>query len=243
MLISVIRATRRACVAAVLSSVQGGGSGKVEGMKLAETEIPQAARSKLRAKAQARWLFALAELEVADARPCLVLVGGLPGTGKSTLTALGESAGFSVIRSDVVHKELVAEYGQVTSRSAIGEDFYTEAWNDRTYQECLRRAGKFSLKAVGCSSMRAFTMNRGAGCFWMREGVGAFAQGLILCQSDAAVVRERLARRRSDASDADWAVHSELARRWDDLRSTETKTVTRCVDTGGTTEAAVARAV
>ena len=59
--------------------------GKVEGMKLAETEIPEAEKLAARARSRARWLFALAELEVAARRPCLVLVGGLPGTGKSTL--------------------------------------------------------------------------------------------------------------------------------------------------------------
>ena len=38
--------------------------GKVEGMKLAEPEVPEADKATARARARARWLFALAELEV-----------------------------------------------------------------------------------------------------------------------------------------------------------------------------------
>ena len=48
-------------------------------------EIPEAERSAALAKARAHWLLALGELEVPCRRPCLLLVGGLPGTGKSTL--------------------------------------------------------------------------------------------------------------------------------------------------------------
>ncbi len=75
--------------------------GKVEGMKLAEPEIPEADRSAARVRARALWLHALSELEEPGRRPCLVLLAGLPGTGKSTLArGLAERAGFTVIRSD-----------------------------------------------------------------------------------------------------------------------------------------------
>ncbi len=81
--------------------------GKVEGMKLAEPEIPEADRSAARDRARALWLCALSELEEPGRRPCLVLLAGLPGTGKSTLArGLAERAGFTVIRSDEVRKEL-----------------------------------------------------------------------------------------------------------------------------------------
>ena len=50
--------------------------------------------------------------------------------------------------------------------------------------------------------------------------------------------RERLNQRRGDASDADWAVHTEIVRRWEDL-TPQTQAMTRRVDTSGTKEAAV----
>jgi len=37
---------------------------------------------------------------------------------------------------------------------------------------------------------------------------------LLVCQADPEVVRARLAGRRGDASDADWAVYRQLAERW-----------------------------
>src|SRR5262249_39475543 len=84
--------------------------GKVEGFKLGEAEVPGAERAAARARARAHWLLALGDLEEPGRWPCLVLVGGLPGTGKSTLArGLAERAGFTVIRSDVVRKELAGE--------------------------------------------------------------------------------------------------------------------------------------
>ena len=59
--------------------------GKVEGLKLARPEISEADRAVALTKARGSWLLALGELEAPGRRPCLVLVGGLPGTGKSTL--------------------------------------------------------------------------------------------------------------------------------------------------------------
>src|SRR5262249_53672278 len=73
------------------SSYRAAVRGKVEGMKRSEKEVPEAERSAALRKARAYWLLALGELEQPGHRPCLVLVGGLPGTGKSTLArALAE---------------------------------------------------------------------------------------------------------------------------------------------------------
>src|SRR5262249_39123404 len=59
---------------------------KVQGMKAAESELPGSERTLALAKSRARWLLALSELETPRRKPCLLLVGGLPGTGKSTLS-------------------------------------------------------------------------------------------------------------------------------------------------------------
>src|SRR5262249_5650864 len=81
--------------------------GKVEGFELSEPEVPADEKAAAARRAKAHWLLALAELEEPGRRPGLVLVGGLPGTGKSTLArGLATAAGFGVIRSDVVRKEL-----------------------------------------------------------------------------------------------------------------------------------------
>src|SRR5262249_9071077 len=81
--------------------------GKVEGLKALAPAVPRDDRRGAGQKARARWSLALGALEAPAQRPCLLLVGGLPGTGKSTLArGMAERAGFAVIRSDLVRKEL-----------------------------------------------------------------------------------------------------------------------------------------
>jgi uncharacterized protein len=85
---------------------------KVNGIKANSSELSAGERTKAMNDARAQWLLALGALEDRRRRPCLVLIGGLPGTGKSTLAhALASYAGFEVIRSDQVRKELVADGG------------------------------------------------------------------------------------------------------------------------------------
>src|SRR5262249_39483761 len=111
--------------------------GKVEGFKLAEAEVPADEKAAAAERAKAHWLLALEELEEPGRRPAVVLVGGLPGTGKSTLACeLTAAGGFEVIRSDVVRKELAG----VPAQTRLGDAFYSPDWTDRTYAECLRRA-------------------------------------------------------------------------------------------------------
>ncbi len=73
--------------------------GTMEGLLLAEKEVPEAERVPALTRARAHWLLALTELEAPAQKPCLLLVAGLPGTGKSRLAqALADSAGFHVVR-------------------------------------------------------------------------------------------------------------------------------------------------
>jgi uncharacterized protein len=217
--------------------------GKVEGMKLADTDIPEAEKSAARTKSRARWLYALGELEVADRKPCLVLVGGLPGSGKSTLArSLAEEAGFSVIRSDVVRKELVAATAHGTSHSDTGEDPYSETWNERTYQECLRQAEEILFEGGRVLVDASFQNEARRQAFLDAGRHWGVHSCLIVCHADADVARERLKERQGDASDADWTVHTEIARRWEAL-SPQTMKVTRRVDTSGKQDAVVQSAL
>src|SRR5262249_9327592 len=117
---------------------------KVEGLELLEEEVPADERARALRRARAHWLLGLEALEEPERRPCLVMVAGLPGSGKSTLArALAEAAGFAVVRSDVVRKELAGLPLSGNSPVPRTENIYTDQWNERTYSECLRRAGAF----------------------------------------------------------------------------------------------------
>ncbi|MBA3549645.1 MAG: hypothetical protein H0T76_24470, partial [Nannocystis sp.] len=77
---------------------------KVDAMKASEPEVePEAAAAALRSAHQ-HLLLALRELQPPGLRPCLVLVAGLPGTGKSTLARALAAEGFVWVRSDAVRK-------------------------------------------------------------------------------------------------------------------------------------------
>lgn len=86
-------------------------------------------------------LLALARRHLDAARIRLVLVGGLPGTGKSTVAAgLGETLGAVVLRSDVVRKELAGLAPDESGAAAFEEGIYRPEVTAATYDELLRRA-------------------------------------------------------------------------------------------------------
>jgi aminoglycoside phosphotransferase family enzyme/predicted kinase len=190
--------------------------GKVDGMTAAQAEVPETARAAVRQRGRAHWLQALSQVEAPGRRPCLVLVAGLPGAGKSTLARdLAEQAGFRVVRSDVVRKEL-AGVGTGSARADFESGIYTPAWNERTYTECLRRAEELLFEgqrvAVDASfreeaRRKAFIE---AGRRWGVPTVG------FVCQADPETVRARLAKRHGDASDADWSIQVQAADRWEE---------------------------
>jgi uncharacterized protein len=191
--------------------------GKVEGLKHAEGEIPAADRAAALGEARACWLLSLGELETPDRRPCLVLVGGLPGSGKSTLArALGEQAGFTVVRSDLVRKELAGLAGGESAPADYGEGIYSRVWDERTYAECSRRAEALLLEGrralIDASFGREADRRRLLELAASRGVPGIF----LLCRADPAVIRARLGERRHDASDADWSVYLEAAARWEE---------------------------
>jgi aminoglycoside phosphotransferase family enzyme/predicted kinase len=71
----------------------------------------------------------------------LVLVGGLPGTGKSTLAGgLADRLGMVLLSSDRVRKELAHRDPRSSAASSYGAGIYTRAWTHKTYEELLDRA-------------------------------------------------------------------------------------------------------
>ncbi len=93
------------------------------------------------AAAHARRLLAMAERHLEAGRVRLVLVGGLPATGKTTLAhALAGRLPMTVLRSDVTRKELAGIPPATHTPAAFGEGLYDSSNTAQTYETLLHRA-------------------------------------------------------------------------------------------------------
>lgn len=211
---------------------------KVATLELAETEIPEAERKAASERARGLWLLALSELEVPSRRPCLVLVGGLQGTGKTTLArGLSEVAGFTVIRTDVVRKDMIEKSQLASPGSSNTAGIYAAERVDQTYEECLhravellRRGGRVIVDATFAREVQRQKFLEAARCL----GLPAY---FLNCQADPEIVHRRLDARSGDASDADWQVYLAAVNKWEQAGSSTARVMT-LIDCGRSAEAA-----
>lgn len=189
--------------------------GKVESIKASEAEVPAPQREAALVRARAYWLLALAALAQPKARPALVLVGGLPGSGKSTLAAeLSAAADFEVIRSDVVRKELAGIAAGTSASESFGQGIYSSEWNQRTYDECSRRAEAALFEGRRVIVDASFRDDAARKQFLDAARRWSLPCLVLVCQADAQVIRQRLDARQGDASDADWKIYRQAAQHW-----------------------------
>jgi hypothetical protein len=184
----------------------------------------------------ARDLLGLARAHLEAGRVRLTLVGGLPGTGKSTVAVgLGVATGAVVLRSDEVRKEQAGVDWQEHDA-----DLYSEASTAATYETVLDRA-RAALE-MGESVVLDAT--------WSAQGRRAAARVLaertsadlveLRCEAPPALTAARMrqrATRGDDPSDATPEVAARLAAATDpwpeaqvlDTSASETVTVARAV--------------
>jgi len=216
--------------------------GTVEGLLLAEKEVSEAEHVAALERARAHWLLALTELEESSQKPCLLLVAGLPGTGKSSLArGLAEKAGFHVIRSDVVRKELAHRTPSEASLPPR-EELYSSEWTDRTYAECLRRAEQLLFEGKRVLVDATFREEQKRQTFLTAAVRWGVLPVMLLCAAEPETVRRRLEQRRSDASDADWSVYLQAAKKFEPLGPL-TRRYCHTISTEGSTEQAARRAL
>ena len=221
--------------------------GKVESLETDESEIPEAQRQNALRRARAHFLLALRLLAPPEERPCLVLTGGLPGTGKSCLARnLEERAGFVRIASDAVRKELAGLDPDAPAPAGVDRGIYTAEWTERTYDVCLERAGALLFegrRVVLDAGFRAESRRREVLAAARAWGVQAL---ILVCEAPPDEVRRRLEARAAapgaDPSDADWTVYQALAGRWE-APTGETAEALRRIDTSGPPEASLKEAM
>jgi predicted kinase len=210
--------------------------GKVEGFELTEEEVPEKERAQALTRARAHWLLALGLLEKPSQRPGLLLVAGLPGTGKSTLArSLSQRANFRLIRSDIVRKELAGWRSGHRNQDLLKAEIYSPAWTDRTYAECLDRAEKLLFQGQRVIVDATFREEKKRRDFLELAARLTVPVALMVCQTDPEIVRLRLGARRGDVSDADWSVYRQAVEQWEEPGA-RTRRVLHTIRTDGMPE-------
>jgi aminoglycoside phosphotransferase family enzyme/predicted kinase len=172
-------------------------SARLQGDAARRAELQELAREYLRTAASA----------LCPPAPCLIAVGGLSSSGKSTLAlalapSVGAVPGAVVFRSDEVRKQVCG----VPPLARLGPEGYTPEVSRRVYASLANRAG--AIVRAGHSAIVDAVFARPSD----RAGLAKVASdaavpfiGLWL-DAPAAVLIDRSRRRERDASDADAAV-------------------------------------
>ena len=185
--------------------------GKVQSFLLDEEDIEEDQRREA-GQTAARYFNLAFGLQ---APPGLILTCGLMGTGKTTVARGLEAATCAtLLRSDVIRKEIFGADSHQSAQADFKEGIYTEEKTERTYEELLKRAGKAIEKGrpviVDASFRKASN----------REDFAKLASRcdvpfLILhvdCPPDLALTRlDRRQSEESDASDARRALYTQQA--------------------------------
>lgn len=204
----------------------------------AKVSLIQAQQGAPGAETAARKLVTMAARHLRASAVGLTLVGGLPGSGKSTLSgALADRLGVTLLSSDRLRKELAGIPAEQSAAAGYGEGLYTPEWTERTYTALLDRAS--ALLSRGESVVLDATWSHAG----QREAAVRLAERTsadlvaLHCRVPGEVSRGRLRSRSPGASDADAAVGAAMAATEPPWREAVV------IDTGGPLESAVAQAL
>ncbi|HUV11545.1 MAG TPA: AAA family ATPase, partial [Acidimicrobiia bacterium] len=171
------------------------------------------------ARAEAGALLELALDHLRGAQVRLVLVGGAPGTGKSTLArGIADQVGWSVLRSDEVRKDLVGIGHTVAAGADVEAGIYDRETTDATYRELLARA-RVALELGESMILDASwsrSAHRGAAAQLADETSTDLVEVCCSAPADIADARILLRRERGDASDATPEIAAALRDAFDD---------------------------
>ena len=155
----------------------------------------------------------LANTDQTTARPVLIMVSGLPGTGKSYLARkLAEREPFVVLEADFVRKTL---FPQPTYTA------WESHWVHRTIHALIRKFLAKGLRVI-YDATNLIEYQRGM-VYHIADKAGARLV-IVVTVSPEEVVRERLRRRHEgqrdlgDISDATWQIYKRMARRQQAIR-------------------------
>ncbi|MFC8272717.1 AAA family ATPase [Streptomyces sp. NPDC057271] len=204
----------------------------------AKVSLIQARQGAPEAGLAARRLISTALRHLRASAVGLTLVGGLPGSGKSTLSgALADRLGVTLLSSDRLRKELAGLPADRPASAPYGQGLYTPEWTATTYAALLERAA--TLLSRGESVVLDATWSNAGQREAARRVAERTSAALVAlhCRVPDGMTAARLESRAAGPSDADLDVALAMAEReppW---------TEAVAVDTSGPLEAAVSQAL
>jgi predicted kinase len=161
----------------------------------------------------AREYLTMAEQLLKPPRPALVAIGGLSGTGKTTLArrlaaGIGAAPGAVVLRSDIIRKS----FFNVSATTRLGAEGYTRSVTERVYKIAAERAATILQSGHAAIVDATFSdVHERRLIADVAQSAGVPFIGLWL-DAPVQVLMDRLGARHGDASDATVDVlHQQLA--------------------------------
>ncbi|OWZ13160.1 hypothetical protein PHMEG_00013567 [Phytophthora megakarya] len=183
---------------------------KVCGFRVMDPTISTARRAEEVQHAQCYWLVALELLSPAPQRPGLILVGGLPASGKSNLAEMLADSDNTLVwlRSDAIHSTAKQD-------ESFEEGLYSQEMTQHTYDEILklcvkhlRQGGRVVVDATfrdPDQRQKFFSVARTEGALF----------AMIMCECNREIIKGRMLARHDGISDATWEVYENMEKTWD----------------------------
>lgn len=161
---------------------------------------------------EARYLAEMGLRHLRASAVILVLLGGLPGTGKSALAgAVADQLGFTVLSSDRVRKELTGLPAEASVPAPFGTGIYSAEWTERAYAELLRRATTLLThgESVIIDASFSSAKHRAAAAATAADTSADLVQ--LHCTASPELAARRMSTRASTISDADPQIAQAMA--------------------------------
>lgn len=192
--------------------------GKVASLLAQDTGASLDTRKRARQLARRHYLLALASGRASITRPMLIAIGGLIGSGKSTIAArLGETLAAPIVATDRTRKHWFGVAATTSLRDSNWSGAYSPEMSERIYAEVLRRAAAVlgSGRPVIIDGSFRSRAERGRARLLARELEVPFL--FVECRASPEDCRERLRLRetRTNVSDARVELFDEFARHFE----------------------------